>query len=141
MKAKLVPLPREQTERGWINCWTCIIDLTSCSTYRHFSSMCKWYLLFVNNNFATKQSPWQYFCQGDYYKKTVCIGKTLGNCQLPKWTSRATSDLSNPYVHSTFTKILRKQIFEQNKTMRAASKTQTKFWPKITPACTTKGSN
>ena len=30
----------------------------------------------------------QYFCQGDYYKNTVCLGKTLGNCQLPRWISR-----------------------------------------------------
>ena len=54
VKAKLVPLPHERRERGWINCRKYIIDLTSCSTYRHFSSMCKWYLLFVNNNFVEK---------------------------------------------------------------------------------------
>ena len=30
------------------------IDLSSGSTYRNFSSMCKWYLLFVNDNFAMK---------------------------------------------------------------------------------------
>ena len=54
VKAKLVPLPREQRERRWINCGTYIIDLTSCSTYRHFSSMCKWYLLFLNDNFVEK---------------------------------------------------------------------------------------
>ena len=40
VKAKLVPLPRERRERGWINCRTYIIYLTSCSTYRLFSSMC-----------------------------------------------------------------------------------------------------
>ena len=32
-----------------------IIDLTSCSAYRHFSSTCKWYILFVNDNFVEKQ--------------------------------------------------------------------------------------
>ena len=54
IKAKLVPLPRERRKRGWINCRKYIIDLTSSSTYRHFSSTCKWYLLFVNDNFANK---------------------------------------------------------------------------------------
>ena len=54
VKAKLVPLPRERRKRGWINCLKYIIDLTSCSTYRHFSSTFKWYLLFVNNNFVEK---------------------------------------------------------------------------------------
>ena len=45
MQVKLIPLPREWRERGWINCRKYIIDLTSCSTYRHFSSTCKWYLV------------------------------------------------------------------------------------------------
>ena len=44
MKAKLVPLPLEQRERGWINCQRYIIGLTSCSTQRHFCSTCKWSL-------------------------------------------------------------------------------------------------
>ena len=47
-------LPRERRERGWINCQKYIIDLISFSMYRHFSSTCKWYLLFVNNNFVEK---------------------------------------------------------------------------------------
>ena len=55
VKGKPVPLPCEQREKWWINCQKYIIDLTSCSTYKHFSSMCKWYLLFVNNNFVEKQ--------------------------------------------------------------------------------------
>ena len=55
VKAKLVPLPRERKERGWINCQKDILDLTSCSTYRQFSSTCKCYLLFVSNNFVEKQ--------------------------------------------------------------------------------------
>ena len=55
VKAKLAPLPHERRERGWINCQKYIIDLTSCSMYRHFSSMCKWCLLFVNDNFVEKQ--------------------------------------------------------------------------------------
>ena len=54
VKAKLVLLPRERTERRWINCRKYIIDLASCSTYRHFFSTCKWYLLFVNDNFVEK---------------------------------------------------------------------------------------
>ena len=54
MKAKLVPLPLERRERGWINCQKYIIDLTFCSTYRHFSSTCKWYLLSVNKSFVEK---------------------------------------------------------------------------------------
>ena len=41
-------------EGGWINCRKCIIDLTSCSMCRDFSSTCKWYLLFVNDNFVKK---------------------------------------------------------------------------------------
>ena len=106
MKAKLVPLPHEQRERGWINCWKYMIDLTSCSMYRHVCSTCKWYLLFVNwfcqkiskncklkMYFAREWSPWQYFCWGDYYSNTVCLGKILGkilgNCQLSRWILRA----------------------------------------------------
>ena len=54
LKAKLVPLPRERRERVWINWRKYRIDLTSCSTYRHFSSTCKWHLLFVNDNFVEK---------------------------------------------------------------------------------------
>ena len=54
VKAKLVSLSREQ--RNGINKLLKIyIDLTSCSTYRHFSSTCKWYLLFANNNFVEKE--------------------------------------------------------------------------------------
>ena len=41
-------------EKEWINCKKYIIDLTSCSTYRHFYSTCKRYLLFVNDNFVKK---------------------------------------------------------------------------------------
>ena len=52
MKAKLVLLPRERTESGWINCRKYVIDLTFCSTYRHLCSTCKWYLLSVNKNFV-----------------------------------------------------------------------------------------
>ena len=36
-------------KRGWINCQKYIIDLASCSTCRHTTCMCEWYLLFVNN--------------------------------------------------------------------------------------------
>ena len=54
VKAKLVPLPREWRERGWMNCGKYVMDLTPCSMYRHFSSTCKWYPLFVNNNFVEK---------------------------------------------------------------------------------------
>ena len=95
MEPKLVSLPRERRERGWINGRQYIIDLTSCSTYRHFSSTCKWYLLFVNDNcklnlyLATKESPPQYFCRGDYCHNTVCLGKTLSNWRLLRWISRA----------------------------------------------------
>ena len=103
MKAKLAPLPHQRKERGWMNCWKYIIDLTSCRMYRHFSSMCKWYLFYLlifcqeisvencklNIYFPKKWSPRQYFCWGDYLKNTVCLGKTLGNCQLPRWIARA----------------------------------------------------
>ena len=41
-------------EKWWINCWRLLIDQTSCSTHRCFSSTCKWYLLFVNDNFVEK---------------------------------------------------------------------------------------
>ena len=51
---KLVPLPHEWRERGWINYRKYIIDLTSFSMYKHFSNTCKWYLLFVSDNFAEK---------------------------------------------------------------------------------------
>ena len=47
-------LPREWRERGWIKCQKNILDLTSFSTYRHFSSTCKWYLLFKKSNFVKK---------------------------------------------------------------------------------------
>ena len=36
-------------KRGWINCRKYIIDLASCSTCRHTTCTCEWYLLFVNN--------------------------------------------------------------------------------------------
>ena len=40
-KAKLALLPREQRESGWINCKKYIINLTSRSECRHFSSTCR----------------------------------------------------------------------------------------------------
>ena len=54
-KVKLLPLPCEQRKKGQINCGKYIINLTSCSRYRHFSSTCKLYLLFVNDNYLEKQ--------------------------------------------------------------------------------------
>ena len=44
-----------------------------------------------------------------------------------------TSDLSNPYAHSILTLHLIKQIFDKNKSLRAAFKNQKQFWPRITP--------
>ena len=116
MEPKLVPLPHERRERGWINWRQYIIDLTSCSTYRHFSSTCKWYLLFVNDNcklnlyLATKESPPQYFCRGDYCHNTVCLGKTLSNWRLLRWISRAGNSNIN------FLKTLHQQTFVLMKT-------------------------
>ena len=54
-KVKLLPLPCEQRKKGQINCGKYIINLTSCSRYRHFSSTCKLYLLIVNDNYLEKQ--------------------------------------------------------------------------------------
>ena len=52
---------------------------------------------------------------------------------LPKKkVKKGTSDLSYLYVHSIFTLLLIKQIFEKNKSLRAASKSQTPLWPRIT---------
>ena len=44
-----------------------------------------------------------------------------------------TFNLSNPYVHSMYTLLLIKEIFEKNKSLRAASKCQMNFWLRITP--------
>ena len=41
-------------EKWWINCWKLLVDEMSCNTHRCFSSTCKWYLLFVNDNFVEK---------------------------------------------------------------------------------------
>ena len=41
-----------------------------------------------------------------------------------------------PYIHSIFTLLLIKQVFEKNKSSRAASESRTQFWPRITSACT-----
>ena len=76
LKAKLVPQPHERRERGWINCRRYIIDLTSCSTYRHFSNTWKWYLLFVNDNFVMKYvlkiANWIYnLLQNNYFINIV----------------------------------------------------------------------
>ena len=38
-----------------------------------------------------------------------------------------TPNLTSPYVHSFFTIVLIKQIFEKNKSLRAASGSQTQF--------------
>ena len=97
MKAKLVPLWHEWREIRWINCQKYIIDLTSYSTYRCFSSMCKWYLLFVNNNFVKKQLlkfvNWIYILLGNnhlgnIFAEVITI-KTLGSCWLLRWIFRA----------------------------------------------------
>ena len=94
MKAKLVPLPGERRARGWINCQKYIIDLACFNTYRHFSSMCKWYILCVNGNFVEKWVlkvvNWTYILLqnnylGNIFVKVITI-KTLfalaiANCQ------------------------------------------------------------
>ena len=41
--------------------------------------------------------------------------------------------MNNPYVHNIFTMLLIKQIFEKNKSLRVASKSRMRFWPRITP--------
>ena len=85
VKAKLVPLPREWREKGWINCRTYIIDLTSSGMYRHFSTTCKWYLWFVIDNFAEKSVlkivNWIYILlgsdhRGNFFPDVITI-KTL----------------------------------------------------------------
>ena len=50
-----------------------------------------------------------------------------------KKPEKGTSNLNDPYVHSTFTMLLIKQIFEKYKSLVAASENRTQFWPKITP--------
>ena len=85
VKAKLVPLPREWREKGWINCRTYIIDLTSSGMYRYFSTTCKWYLWFVIDNFAEKSVlkivNWIYIFLGSDHRGNcfpdVIIIKTL----------------------------------------------------------------
>ena len=41
-------------------------------------------------------------------------------------------NLTSLYVHSLFTIVLIKQIFEKNKSLKAVSGSRTQFWPKIT---------
>ena len=55
-----------------------------------------------------------------------------------KKLQKGTSDMSNPYVHSTFTLLLIKQIFEKNKSSKGASESRTQFWPRITHGNTRK---
>ena len=66
-------------EKGWINCQKYIIDLTFCSTYRHFSSTCKWYLWSVNKNFVEKEVlkilNWIY----------ILLGIITSAILLPRW--------------------------------------------------------
>ena len=58
--------------------------------------------------FARNYSPRQYFCQSDY-KSTVCLSKTLDNCQLARSISRA--DYPLKYL---FGKSIEKGIFPSN---------------------------
>ena len=99
MKAKLAPLPREWIKRGRINCQKCIIDLTYSSRYRCFSSMCKWYLLFVSDNFVEKKvlkiANWIYILLGNnhlsnVFAKVITI-KILFSLTKLRWVSRAAS--------------------------------------------------
>ena len=50
-----------------------------------------------------------------------------------KKVKKGTPDLASPYLRSLFTIVLIKQIFEKNKSTRAASGSRTQFKPKITP--------
>ena len=49
-----------------------------------------------------------------------------------KKVKKGTPDLASPYLHSLFKIVLIKQIFEKNKSTRAASGSRTQFKPKIT---------
>ena len=49
-----------------------------------------------------------------------------------KIVEKGTPNLISPYVHGLFTVALMKQIFEKNKPLRAASRSQTQFKPEIT---------
>ena len=53
---------------------------------------------------------------------------------LYKKVKKGTPYLTFPYFHSLFTIVLTKQIFEQNKSSRAACRSQNQFLPKIIPA-------
>ena len=51
-----------------------------------------------------------------------------------KTVKKGTPNLTSPFVHGLFTIVLMKQIFEKNKSFRAASGNQTQFKPEINPA-------
>ena len=44
-----------------------------------------------------------------------------------KKVKKGTPNLTSPYIHSLFTIVLIKQIFEKNESSRAASRSQTQF--------------
>ena len=53
-----------------------------------------------------------------------------------KTVKKGTPNLTSSYVHGLFTVVLMKQIFEKNKSLRAASESWTQFKPEITPVIT-----
>ena len=53
-------------------------------------------------------------------------------CIHYKQVTKGTCNLNSPYVHSLFTIVLVKHIFEKNKSLRAVSGSQTQFQPKTT---------
>ena len=78
--------------------------MTSCGTYRHFSSTCKWYLLFENDYFVEKLVlkilNRKYILLGNNHignifaevittKPVFASAKNFGNCRLPRWISKA----------------------------------------------------
>ena len=50
-----------------------------------------------------------------------------------KTVKKGTPNLTSPFVRGHFTIVLMKQIFEKNKSLKAASGSWTQFKPEITP--------
>ena len=80
--------------------------------------------------------PASYLYQGLFLKLKVTSDKDIKGqfCPVKTYKRVATSDLNNSYENVNFKLLLIKQIFERNKSSRAASESRTQFWLKITPA-------
>ena len=64
----------------------------------------------------------------DYFKNWELHPKDIKRALFHnKKVKKGTPNLTSPYVHSRFTLVLIKQIFEKNRSLRAASGSQTQF--------------